>query len=203
AVSDRAAPTGGAVAPEHAPHRLRARDRGGDDRQRRLSTRDRFRRRALPGKGPLLCVLSMASQVSRARSLRYGGPRAGERPRMDDCAAAPAEEFAGGELPRASGRAAAGKPRNVFSIGRRVHVGGGGASVTCGGNRRIGAVTCNHGGIVNRLYTSPLVTRVLVAVMGLGSIASVAIVAAMASGDARPSLNGVPGCAPAPDACRA
>jgi len=31
---------------------------------------------------------------------------------------------------------------------------------------------------VNRLYTSPLVTRVLVAVLGLGSIASVAIVAA-------------------------
>src|SRR5262245_37215569 len=117
-----------------------ARDRGGDDSQRSPSTRHCFRRSALPGERSLLRLLSMASQTPRARSGRDGGPGAGERPRLDDCAAASIDEFTRRQLPRASGRSAAWKSRNVFPIGRGLHAGGGGAPVTSNRSRRAGIV---------------------------------------------------------------
>jgi hypothetical protein len=92
-VSDRPA-SAGRAAPEHAAHRLRGRHGGGDDRQRRRSTRHCFCCRALPGEGLLLCLLSVAYHAPRTRSPRDGAARAGERPGMDDCPAASLDEIA-------------------------------------------------------------------------------------------------------------
>src|SRR4029453_17328823 len=97
---------------------------------------------------------------------------------MDNCPAASLEEISRCELPRASRRATAGKLGDIVPIGRGVHAGCGRASNASHRNRRLGARI--GGGVVSSLYTPVLVAHVLVAVLGLGSIASIAVVAATA-----------------------
>jgi len=74
---------------------------------------------------------------------------------------------------RASGRAAA-WTGNVVPVGGGLHAGRGRAQVPCGGNCGLG----ERG--MSGLFVPTLVLHVLVAVLGLGSIASVAIIAATA-----------------------
>src|SRR4029453_3736380 len=129
-----------------------------------------FRCRAVSEEGILLCFLSMAAQASRARPLCDGGHRAGERPRVDDCAAASFDEIAGRELPCATRSAAAWKLGHVVPIGCGVPAGCGRTPIACPRSRRLGARIGS--GVVNSLYSSVLVVHVLVAVLGLGLIAS-------------------------------
>src|SRR5262249_32821104 len=124
------------------------------------------------------------SPASRTRPPRHGTHRTIERARMDDCAAAAPDEIARRRLSRNSRRITARKPCHVVSLARSIPVGCDRAQVTRRRDYRTGGSSVTH------LYTPVLVVHVLVAVLGLGSIASVALMAATARQSGR-GLTGV------------